>query len=285
MIKLGLIGQSIQKSSAPLLHTLLGELHNIPVMYDLHEPADKSPEAFAFTLNRLREEGYTGCNVTFPYKQIAINHATKTNEAVKRVGSTNTLSFLGDAVSAANTDYSGFIRGFKSRLGEQPAGNVLLIGAGGVGRAIAFALFDVGATQVMIYDVHEESARSLSESMCAAGLNARFVTKNDIGDAAMDADGLVNCTPIGHYKTPGNPLEQSLFGPQSWAFDAVYTPVDTEFLQVAHQKQMTIVSGFDLFLYQGLDAFTIFTGQAVDAPSVLARFKEKFNVKSQFISY
>ena len=47
---------------------------------------------------------------------------------------------------------------------------------------------------------------------------------------------------------------------------------------------MTIVSGFDLFLYQGLDAFTIFTGQTVDAPSVLARFKEKFNVTSQFIS-
>jgi len=283
MIKLGLIGQSIQKSSAPSLHTMLGEMHNVPVTYDLHEPEDKSPEAFARTMNRLREEGYKGCNVTFPYKQVAINQATVFNEAVKLVGSTNTLSFSGDRISAANTDYSGFIRGYKGRLGEEAAGKVLLMGAGGVGRAIAFALFDVGATEVMVFDLYEESAKSLAESINKAGFNASFVSKDTFDDVAMTADGLVNCTPVGHYKTPGNPLGLSLFGSQSWAFDAVYTPMDTEFLIAAHNQGMKIVSGFDLFLYQGLDAFKIFTGIDVDTSLVLARFKEKFGINSNLI--
>ncbi|WP_432695749.1 shikimate dehydrogenase family protein [Marinobacterium sp. YM272] len=282
MIKLGLIGQSIAKSRAPALHMLLGEVYGVDVSYQLHEPRDESPEAFAETLEQMRAEGYSGTNVTFPYKQIAVSHADQVNDAVKLVGSTNTLS-LRDQVSAANTDYTGFIRGYRGRRGDAPAGRVLIIGAGGVGRAVAFGVFDVGATEVLLFDLNEAGARSLCDALNASGRKARVVGKEELADAARSADGLVNCTPIGHYKTPGNPLPLELFGGQAWAFDAVYTPLDTEFLKAAHGKGLELVSGFDLFIYQGLDAFEIFTDMKVDPAEAIKRFREEFDIHSDLI--
>lgn len=283
MLKLGLIGQSIAKSRAPSLHRMLGELHGVEVSYELHEPRDASPEAFAETLARLRAEGYRGCNVTFPYKQIAVAHATEMNRAVAQVGSTNTLRFDGERVFAANTDYTGFIRGYRGRIGDQPAGRVLLLGAGGVGRAVAFALFDLGATAVDVYDLNADGARALAQALIDAGFSARAVTFAQLPESAAAADGLVNCTPVGHYKTPGIPLDTRLIGGQRWAFDAVYTPLDTEFLVAAHGAGLAIVSGFDLFFYQGLDAYEIFADTRVDPDVVLEPFKQRFDIVSNLI--
>lgn len=283
MLKLGLIGQSIAQSRSPALHVMLGEMYNEPVTYELHEPADASEAAFVATLNSLREQGYRGTNVTFPYKQLAVSHAAETNQGVRLVGSTNTLNLSG-TVAAYNTDYSGFIRGYRGRVGEQPAGRVLLIGAGGVGRAVAFGLFEVGASEVMIADLNVDSAASLAAALNAAGFKASCVSPEGLEAAATSADGLVNCTPVGHYKTPGLPIAAELIGPQRWAFDAVYTPIDTEFLVQAHRQGLAIVSGFDLFIYQGIDAFEIFTGIRADAQAVLQRFKQKFDIQSDLIA-
>ncbi|MBV1789525.1 shikimate dehydrogenase [Marinobacterium sp. D7] len=282
MIKLGLIGQSIAKSRAPALHMLLGEIYGRPVSYELHEPRDASREAFAETLAKLRSEGYRGTNVTFPYKQIAVSYADRVNDAVRLVGSTNTLS-LADEVCAANTDYTGFIRGYRSRLGDTPAGRVLLVGAGGVGRAVAFGVFELGASEVLVFDLNQTGAKDLCNSLNAVGFKASPVSAEMLADAARSADGLVNCTPVGHYKTPGNPLPLELFGGQRWAFDAVYTPLDTEFLTAAHSKGLQLVSGFDLFFYQGIDAFEIFTEMQVEPAQALEAFKRKFDIHSELI--
>ncbi|NVK41125.1 MAG: shikimate dehydrogenase [Oceanospirillaceae bacterium] len=283
MLKLGLIGQSIQQSRAPSLHRMLGEIYGLPLSYELHEPKDASPKAFAETLAFLRDQGYRGTNVTFPYKQIAVASAGSVNGAVDLVGSTNTLA-LDEMVRAFNTDYTGFIRGYRGRVGEQPAGRVLLIGAGGVGRAIAFALFELGASEVAIFDLNADSARSLADAMNTVGFNATAVDQANLADAVRSADGLVNCTPVGHYKTPGCPIPAMLIGGQRWAFDAVYTPLDTEFLVQAHRQGLSIVSGFDLFIYQGLDAFEIFTDVKVEDPApVVQRFKQQFDISSTLI--
>lgn len=283
MLKLGLIGQSIAQSRAPALHKMLGEIYGIPVAYALHEPADTSAQAFATTLRQMREQGYRGTNVTFPYKQLAVAEADSVNTAVARTGATNTLS-LGDRVEAYNTDYTGFIRGYRGRVGELPAGRVLLVGAGGVGRAIAFALFELGATEVQVFDLSDDSARSLAAALKAAGYNATAIGQDRFDEAVRMADGLVNCTPVGHYKTPGSPVPAELIGGQRWAFDAVYTPLDTEFLIQAHRQGVRIVSGFDLFIYQGIDAFEIFSGIAVDDPApLIQRFKQQFSISSELI--
>ncbi|TDO98982.1 shikimate dehydrogenase family protein [Marinomonas balearica] len=284
MLNLGLIGQAIAASRSPSLHRMLGRLNQIPVDYQLQEPKDSSVQAYSVKLAEIRSKGFVGVNVTYPYKQIAIDSADEVNEAVKKVGATNTLLLKDDKVCAFNTDYTGFIRGFKGRVGDLQAGKVLIIGAGGVGRAIGFALFEVGATEVFVTDLNEKSALSLVNAINDAGFKARYVAKDDIPAVAKDVDGLVNCTPVGHFKSLGMPISAELIENQKWAFDAVYTPMDTEFLVAANKKGLKIVSGFDLFFYQGIDAFEIFTGEKIlDEKPVFDLFCTKYDVKSELI--
>ncbi|MBS99015.1 MAG: shikimate dehydrogenase [Oceanospirillaceae bacterium] len=282
MVHLGLIGRSIAQSRAPALHEMLGELHGVEVRYQLHDPEEDSPEAFVRTLEQMRSAGYRGCNVTYPFKQVAIAHAQEMNAAVKRVGSSNTLRF-GDSIYAGNTDYTGFIRGYRGRMGSEEAGRVLLLGAGGVGRAVAFALGELGASEVLVFDLDTKGADSLARALENEGINARAISAQELPDAARSATGLVNCTPVGHYKSPGNPLPESVFGGQRWAFDAVYTPLDTEFLLAAHKQGLKIVSGFDLFFFQGIDAYEIFMDTRVDPAKLLEPFKKRFDIVSDLI--
>ena len=282
-VKLGLIGHSISASRAPSLHRMLGDIYGYQVTYDLIEPEDNTLEAFEATLKKMRAEGYVACNVTFPFKQIATHFVDDADQAVKEVGSTNTLYLGEERISATNTDFSGFIHGYKSRMGATPAGDVLMLGAGGVGRAVAYGLTHVGAKRIYIYDISLSGAESLVESLQAKGADAIAITADEIPDIAKQVHGLVNCTPIGHQKTPGNPLLPSLFGGQKWAFDAVYIPLDTEFLTCAKAAGLQLVSGFDLFFFQGIDAFEFFTRSQIEPGDARSQFVDAFDVSSQLL--
>jgi shikimate dehydrogenase len=94
--------------------------------------------------------------------------------------------------------------------------------------------------------------------------DARVLLCRSVEEAAVGADGLVNATPLGMHHYPGTPIPRSLMSTQSWAFDAVYTPTDTVFLQDAAEAGLQVLSGYELFFHQGVDAFQIFTGLDVD---------------------
>lgn len=282
-IKLGLIGNSISQSRAPFLHKMLGDIYGVDVSYELHDPGTSDRAGFEAELKKMQEAGYTGTNITFPFKQLAVEYVDLPDVAVNEVGATNTL-YLADAqISATNTDYTGFILGYRSRRGDKPAGRSLMLGAGGVGRAVAFGLFQVGATELGIFDLNPESSAALVQSLKNQGYSAHQVLPADLTSAVASAEGLINCTPIGHYATPGNPVDPSLFGGQQWAFDAVYVPIDTEFLKCAHQAGLEIVSGFDLFFYQGIEAFRTFAGIDPDPAMALEKFKQAFNIESELL--
>ncbi len=283
-IKLGLIGNSISQSRAPFLHRMLGDIYGVDVTYNLNDPGENSREAFEGMLQTLKDEGYTGCNITFPFKALAVEYVDEPDQAVDEVGATNTLYLADGKVRATNTDYTGFIRGYKARRGDAPAGEVLMLGAGGVGRAVAFGLFHCGASKLRIFDLNPEGAKALADAVNAKGYNAEVISADEVAAAAKQADGLVNCTPVGHYATPGIPLDPSLFGGQQWAFDAVYVPLDTEFLKAAHAAGLDLVSGFDLFFYQGIDAFQTFANIEADANQALGRFVEEFDVQSDLLN-
>lgn len=278
----GLIGNSIAQSRAPALHQLLGQLHNLPLNYQLHDPGAATATAFQQQLTALIARGYQGTNVTLPFKQVALQYVAQPDRAAQRVGAVNTLGF-GDPIRATNTDYTGFIRAYRHRRADQPAGRVLLLGAGGVGRAVAFGLTDVGAERIDIFDLDPVQATTLARALCDEGVQASAVTAEQLQDRAERADGWVNCTPIGHYTTPGCPFELAWLGAQSWVFDAVYTPIDTPLLLAAAGAQLDLVTGFDLFFYQGLDAFEFWTGIAVDEGAARVAFMDQFALQSALI--
>jgi shikimate dehydrogenase len=282
-IKIGLIGHAISQSQSPALHKMLGDIYGFDIQYDLIEPEHNTLECFKETLDRMRSEGYIASNVTFPFKQLATHVVTNGDQAVEMVGSTNTMRIGAEAIDATNTDFSGFVKGYQSRRGDKPAGKVLMLGAGGVGRAVAFGLTKLNAEKVYVYDLSATGAESLVEALIASGTDAEAILADEIPKVAKEVDGLVNCTPIGHLKSPGNPLDASLFGGQSWAFDAVYVPIDTEFLHASHQAGLDLVSGFDLFFYQGIEAFQFFVNKEVDSALARKQFVSQLNVTSALL--
>src|SRR5690606_31618021 len=132
------------------------------------------------------------------------------------------------------------------------------------GRAIGFALAALGAVELRLFDGDAAKAEVLARTLGAVTPVMRVAVAASIAEAASGADGLVNGTPLGMVGHPGTAIPKPLTAGRRWAFDAVYTPVETEFLQDARAAGLEIMSGYELFFHQGIDAFRIFTGREVD---------------------
>lgn len=276
-IKLGLLGNNLGRSRAKNLHELLGEINGLLVTYQPMDLLDREkPVSIAKELERCRTEGYRGVNVTHPYKIEAFTYVTTVPGFPKGLTSVNTVLFSADEMLADNTDFSGCCRAFRSQFGNGfNPGSVLMLGAGGVGVAIAYALEQLGVEELVVHDIKGDAARALVSQLAANNLSARLAEKDLVAEMHK-ADGLINATPIGMFQYPGNPFPDEGFKSQRWAFDAVYTPVNTMFLEQCRQRGIETLSGFYLFLYQGLDAFKHFTGIAADAAKVEPVFLKRF---------
>lgn len=268
MIKLGLVGEGIAKSQSPDLHERLGASLDLPVRYDLVDSLGVEDFDFPSAIQRLRAEGYRGTNVTFPFKEKAAQLADIRGEGVRRVGTANTLLFDSDGLRAENTDYTGFISAYRHSFGDQPAGDVLLIGAGGVGRAVACALGELAVSCIHILERDSVRAESLSRDLNAMGITAEHITSEQAQQMLPHWQGVVNCSPIGHINHPGCPIDTAGLGAQHWVFDAVYIPAHTELLNAAHQIGAKTLSGVDLFVFQGVDAFRFFTADRINPEQI-----------------
>jgi shikimate dehydrogenase len=263
-LKLGLIGTGIGRSRAPDLHRLAGRLCGIEVTYDLIEQQSARPAALDPALAECRSEGYRGVNVTHPFKERAAELAYVPSEQVRPLAAVNTIRFDEQAQPQGfNTDHSGFKRAFKARFLDMPPGIVAMVGAGGVGRAIAFGLIELGAKEIRLFDTDVSRSDSLATALRPHS-SARIVTCKTLKQATANADGLVNATPVGMHHHPGTPIPRELIDGQSWAFEAVYTPAETRFVLDATRAGLQVLGGYELFFYQGVDAFEIFSGVRVD---------------------
>jgi shikimate dehydrogenase len=212
-----------------------------------------------------RASGVRGVNVTYPYKEEAVARVRIDNERTRRIGSVNTVVFGERGVAGHNTDHSGFIAAYRAAFGDIPPGKVALVGAGGVGKAVAFGLAALGAREIVVVDRDEAKARALAAVVAALGDGTAATSFSpDVRRAAQAADGIANCTPLGMVGYPGSAIPPDLLGPQRWAFEAVYTPVDTPFKLAAEAAGLNVLSGYELFFHQGVDAFRIFTGLTPD---------------------
>ena len=262
-IKLGLIGDNITRSKSPRLHRAAGKMAGLDVTYDRLIPKDLGL-SFEETFAQARDAGFRGINVTYPYKEVAAQMVTITDPTVAAIGAVNTVVFDDSSPQGFNTDYSGFKRAYRSVMGNTAPGTVCLIGTGGVGKAVAFGLIDLGADVLRLVDLDLAKAEALAEALRPLAGTTKIVTGTDAVAAAEQAQGIVNCTPLGMVGIGGTPLPRAAMTGSGWCFDAVYTPVDTQFLQDAAAAKRQIISGYELFFGQGIDAWDIFTGAPID---------------------
>ncbi len=266
-IRLGLIGDHIQRSRSPQLHRLAGELCGLDIRYDILIPAEMGM-SFDDVFEQCRRNGYRGINVTYPYKEAVVSLLRVDDPRVAAIGACNTVLFEETGPFGFNTDYSGFATAYRATFPGRQPGIVAMAGAGGVGKAVGFALADLGAGALRLFDRDRSRAEALAHALTRADPTVEVSITEAIEQAVTSADGLVNCTPLGMIGQPGTAIPRRLLGPQRWAFDAVYTPVETEFLADVRRCGLEIMSGYELFFCQGLDAFRLFTGRSIDQPEL-----------------
>jgi len=262
-VRLGLIGDNIARSQSPRLHRLAGRMCGLDVSYASLIPADLVMN-FDQVFERCRTDGFRGVNITYPYKETVIDKVRIDDATVRALGACNTILFEQDGPRGFNTDSSGFASAFVGAFGSVAPGRVTMAGAGGVGKAIAFALGKLGATHLALVDPDQSKSAALAASLAAYFPNLDISRPETLAEAVDGADGLVNSTPIGMVGHDGNVFDGLDLKHSRWAFDAVYTPVETPFLAAARTAGAEILSGYELFFHQGVHAFRLFTGQEPD---------------------
>jgi shikimate dehydrogenase len=267
--KLGLIGDNIRASQSPRLHKLAGQQSQSDVSYDLLIPKEQGL-GFDVVFERCVAQNYRGLNITYPYKERVIGKLHIEDPAVRAIGAVNTVVFSDQGPLGFNTDFTGFVSAYRDTRKDKPVGCVGMIGTGGVGRAVAFGLATLGAQELRLVDQHQDKAEALADDVKKA--YPSVVVK--VVSTLEGCDGLVNCTPVGMVGYAGTPVPREHMCGATWAFDAVYTPVETEFIQIATAEGLDILSGYELFFWQGVDAWKIFSGLSVDISALRTALKD-----------
>ncbi|MDC1357035.1 hypothetical protein N8310_05575 [Pseudomonadota bacterium] len=262
-MKLGLIGKNIQSSKAPDIHKRLGNLFNIPLSYQIFDLKDNNKIDFSDQLLKLKNTGFTGVNITFPFKEESIKYADLINQSSLNVKSSNTLIFK-ENIIAENTDYTGFLKSYEFHFKKNKPKKILVLGGGGVGRAITFALGSLDVEHIYLYEKDEFKGKSLIKDLELFEINCALINCKQLEKIISEVQGIVNCTPVGHYDFPGCPLGELIPSNHHWIFDVVYTPAKTDLLKKGEQVGAKIISGIDLFIFQALDSFLLFCEERVD---------------------
>lgn len=276
-ILLGLIGDDTSLSRTPAMHEAEGLAHGAATIYRRIDTATAglAGKTLPELIDAARSLGFNGLNITHPYKQAVVSLLDEVSGQAADLGSVNTVVIADDGrTTGHNTDVSGYARGLVEGLSGATMTEVVQVGAGGVGNAVAYSLATNGVQRLKVADLAPARARALAESVNAA-VGRQVVEGVDIRgieDTIAAADGVVNATPVGMLSHPGTPFDTSCLSPRHWVSDVVYMPIHTQLLAEAEALGCRTLDGTRMAVYQAVDAFRLFTGYEPDA----RRMRETF---------
>ena len=273
---LGLVGAGIGRSLTPAMQEREGRESGLALSYRLLDAPARGfgvadlPELLVWA-QRL---GYDGLNVTHPFKQHVLPLLDAVSEDAHDLGAVNTVVFRDGRSSGHNTDWSGWGRAFRRQMPEAVSDRVVLVGAGGAGAAVGYALLHQGAEHVSVVDVDEARAQACVTRLVKRFGDDRVAVARDLPLVLREAQGLVNATPIGMAGHEGLPVPGHLVRPDLWVSDVVYFPLETELIRLARERGCRVVPGGGMAVFQAVDAFELFTGRPADAERMLRHFEE-----------
>ena len=270
----GLIGANIMGSLSPALFAEAFAAAGIEGFYHLMDTDRLSIRRLPALLDAVKLAGFSGLNVTYPFKQEIIPLLDAIDPEAQEVGAVNTVVIdANQQTTGFNFDRRGWRNAFVEKFGADAAGAaVVLVGAGGAGRAVSCALMDLGAANLMIHDHDTKRAEALSAELSTLFHSRRISISRSLVQDIGSADGVVNATQTGMRGFPGNPVPSSALKAKHWAADVIYTPIDTEFITAATAKGCRTMSGDGMCIHQAIEAFRQFTGTTPD----LARMHKAF---------
>jgi shikimate dehydrogenase len=264
----GLIGQGVKPSLTPEMHEREAQRQGLRYVYktidldrDQTEP-NQLRELLAYAI-RL---GFDGLNVTHPVKQAMAPLVDERSPDVATIGALNTVVISDGKTVGHNTDITGFDAAFRAGLGDVRLDDVVLLGAGGAGTAVAHALSRLGAVRLLVVDPVATRSARLVESVqrLGAGAEAGAVDASEVRPILAGASGVVNATPIGMADHPGAPIPVDALHPGLWVADIIYRPLLTELLRAAHERGCRVLDGAGMAVHQAAAAFELIAGRPAD---------------------
>lgn len=271
----GLIGSGISTSLTRHLHEREGARQGLPYVYRNIDLDVVSSDALTL-IAQARELGFDALNITHPAKQIVLPAMDELSADARTLGAVNTVLFQDGRMIGHNTDHSGFETGLRGVLPDPDLSSVVLLGTGGAGSAIAYALLRMGTETLSVFDPVRERALAIRDALGPVFPSARVValSASELPATIASASGLVNATPVGMVGHPGAPVDLSLLHPGLWVADAIYRPVDTELIVAARALGCPVVDGGNMAVGQAVDAFELITGRPAAAAAMRAHFAE-----------
>jgi shikimate dehydrogenase len=283
----GLIGANIMGSLSPALFADAFAAAGIDGFYHLMDVDQLPGRSLAQLLDAIRTAGFVGTNITFPFKQDIIPRLDAIDPQAAQVGAVNTVAIAPDGrTTGYNFDRPGFRRSFEESLGRDSAkgATVVQVGAGGAGRAVAFALMDLGVELLIIHDLNGARANGLKADLAAHyGATCCRITSDLEADIGA-ADGVVNATQVGMRGFPGNPIPVASLRASHWVADVIYTPIQTVFLEAAAAKGAHVLNGGGLCVHQAVEAFRLFTGIEPDVARLHRTFASALAARERTIA-
>ncbi|MFJ3386573.1 shikimate dehydrogenase [Lysinibacillus sp. NPDC086135] len=263
------MGDPIEHSKSPAMHNAWFEEMSIDATYI---PVHVSSENLESAVAGLKTLGASGWNITIPHKTAIIPYLDELDELAKKMGAVNTVVRTKEGrLKGYNTDGVGFVRSLEEAVGKSHKDKpVLLIGAGGAARGIAFAMQQQGYTNLTIANRTVANAQAIVDEMGVG----HAISLAEAEELLADFGILVQMTSAG--LATGNflmPFSLERLAKGAIVADIVYNPLMTPFLKAAEEKGATVVTGLGMFVHQGAIAFEHWLGEYPNTNSMIAQLK------------
>jgi 3-dehydroquinate dehydratase / shikimate dehydrogenase len=252
----GVAGNPVRHSLSPLMHNMAFRRETVNGVF---LPLQTTRLSDLLTLTR--EVPLHGLAITMPFKTEIIKHLAKTDALSEKIGACNTVVRAQDGkLYGFNTDVAAVVRPLERRLPLRGA-KILVLGAGGAGRAAVFGLVDKGA-EVFVWNRTAETAKKLARQAKAKTIRREQFIKSNF-------DVIINTTPVGMRGVkPASLLEPKELNTRL-VFDLVYNPIDTPLIRMAREKGLPVITGVEMFVHQGARQFEIWTGKPAPEEEML----------------
>ncbi|MCW3994564.1 MAG: shikimate dehydrogenase [Candidatus Bathyarchaeota archaeon] len=258
----GVIGDPIEHTLSPIIHNAAFEALNLDYVFLAFKVKSAWVEA---AVNGMRALNLRGLNVTMPHKSAVMNYLDRIDLSAQIVNSVNTILNKENLLFGFNTDGIGALKALKENGVELKGRKILLLGAGGAARAIAYTLAkEADELAVLNRTVKQaEGLAKLLEKSLSKKVVAGSLKPSDIQRNLQDSDILVNATSVGMSpNAEESPVPPKLLRSNLAVMDIVYNPVETKLAQDAKAAGAKVVSGVDMLIHQGAASFEIWTGKS-----------------------
>jgi shikimate dehydrogenase len=271
----GVTGWPVSQSLSPRLHGFWLEEYGIDGAY---VPLPIRPEDFAAAVDGLCKTGFAGINVTLPHKQAAFALAVRHDAAAKFTGAVNLLLFGKNGVEGRNSDVYGLTATLRDALGMDcvKGKTVAVWGAGGAARGALYALSEMGAADIRIFNRTAEKAAALAKAFAPFSPARLSGAAYDLWtEGGKDCALIVHTTSAGMKEAPSLNLPLEVLPAGAAVFDAVYNPLETGLLTRAKGLGFKTIDGLWMLIHQAVPSFKAFYGIEPHVTPALRRHLEK----------